>query len=202
MSTRTMPVTVDHVVASWAKRTRQNDLDGGSTNCNYLNSESAQLVRQTNSYVPSVQDQHMTMRREMHSQRYLIGRLPHGSDLLEEITRICREESVRLGRVDAIGAVRKARIAYYDQDARDYRYIEMDRELELTKLVGNVTLKEDQPMVHAHLTLADKEGKAFGGHLAPGTVVFACEFIIQVFDGPSLTRSYDQETGLQLWSMD
>ncbi len=71
---------------------------------------------------------------------------------------------------------------------------------EITKLVGNVSLKEGRPMVHAHVTLAD-EGKAFGGHLAPGTVVFACEFIIQVFEGVSLTRSLDAETGLQLWGM-
>jgi len=143
----------------------------------------------------------MTTWREIHSSRYLIGRLQHGSDLLDEITRICREENVQLGWVEALGAVSKARIAYYDQEARDYRFIEMDRELEITKLVGNVSLKDGQPMVHAHVTLADKEGKASGGHLAPGTVVFACEFIIQIFEGTSLTRSHDPETGLQLWSM-
>ena len=34
-------------------------------------------------------------------------------------------------------------------------------------------------MVHAHVTLGDAEGRAFGGHLAAGTPVFACEFVIQ-----------------------
>jgi len=143
----------------------------------------------------------MTLWREIHSSRYLIGRLQWGSDLLEEITRICREEKVRLGRVEAFGAVSKARLAYYDQQAREYRFIDMEKDLELTKLVGNVSLKEGEPIVHAHVTLADKDGRAYGGHLAPGTLVFACEFIIQAFDGPLLTRSYDAETGLQLWSM-
>ncbi len=70
----------------------------------------------------------MTMWREIHSSRYLIGRLQHGSDLLDEVTRICKEENIQLGRVEALGAVSKARIAYYDQEARDYRFIEMDRE--------------------------------------------------------------------------
>jgi len=121
--------------------------------------------------------------------------------LLDEITRICREERVRLGWVEALGAVSRARIAYYDQKAREYRFIDMQKDLEITKLVGNVSLKDGEPMVHAHVTLADKDGGAYGGHLSPGTVVFACEFIIQAFDGPMLTRSYDAETGLQLWSM-
>ena len=143
----------------------------------------------------------MTIWQEIHSSRYLIGKLQHGSDLLDEITIVCREEDIQLGRVEALGAVSKARIAYYDQEARDYRFMQLDRELEITKLVGNISLKDGQSMVHAHVTLADKNGKAFGGHLAQGTVVFACEFIIQIFQGPSLTRSHDSETGLQLWSM-
>ena len=111
------------------------------------------------------------------------------------------EEKVQLGRVEALGAVSKARLAYYDQQAREYRFIDMEKDLEITKLVGNVSLKDGEPMAHVHVTLADREGRAYGGHLAQGTVVFACEFIIEAFEGSLLTRSYDVETGLQLWSM-
>jgi len=49
--------------------------------------------------------------------------------------------------------------------------------------------------------LADKRGNAYGGHLAPGTVVFACEFILEIFDGPVLQRGFDETTGLFLWTM-
>jgi uncharacterized protein len=67
--------------------------------------------------------------------------------------------------------------------------------------VGNISLKDGNPMVHAHITLADEAGKAYGGHLIPGTVVFACEFILQVFEQPLLERGFDEATGLPLWSM-
>ena len=40
---------------------------------------------------------------------------------------------------------------------------------------------------------------AFGGHLAQGTIIFACEIIIHAFEGPELTISYDDITGLPLW---
>ena len=49
------------------------------------------------------------------------------------------------------------------------------------------------------MTLSDEKGNAFGGHLAQGTVIFACEIIVHAFEGPKLTRSYDETTGLPLW---
>ncbi len=55
-------------------------------------------------------------------------------------------------------------------------------------------------MVHAHLTLGDSEGRAFGRHLAPGTLVFACEFAILEHESAiPLERQMDEPTGLFLW---
>lgn len=130
-----------------------------------------------------------------------MGRLPFGSDLLEEITGICLEKDIRLGRVEALGAVQRSVLGFYDQKAREYSYFTLESPMEITKLVGNISVKEGQPMVHAHITLGDEEGRAFGGHLSAGTTVFACEVIIQAFEGPELTRQYDEETGLPLWKM-
>jgi predicted DNA-binding protein with PD1-like motif len=50
-----------------------------------------------------------------------------------------------------------------------------------------------------HLTLADRDGRAFGGHAAPGCVVFACELVLSELHGPSLERAHDETTGLPLW---
>jgi hypothetical protein len=130
-----------------------------------------------------------------------MGRLPHGSDLLEELTTICRDQGFSCGRIEAIGAVQKASIGYYDQSSRTYEYMQFDEALEILKLCGNISIKDGEPMVHAHITLGDKEGRAFGGHLGPGTIVFACECLIEAFEGPAFERAYDEETGLPLWDM-
>jgi len=129
-----------------------------------------------------------------------MGRLEHGADLLDELTAVCAENSVSLGWLNALGAVQRARLGYYDQDAREYRYFDLGRHLEIANLVGNVSLKDGKPIIHAHVTLADSDGNAFGGHLAQGTVVFACEFRIQVLDGPEFSRGFDDTTGLPLWT--
>jgi predicted DNA-binding protein with PD1-like motif len=138
--------------------------------------------------------------KRMRAKDVLLGRLQRGDDLLEALTDLVRREGVRLGRLEALGAVEKARVGYYDQAAYEYRYLDFDQDLEILALVGNVSLRDGQPMVHAHLTLGDAQGRAFGGHLAPGTRVFACEFAVEVLEGAEFHRGHDEATRLPLWT--
>ncbi|HUT46261.1 MAG TPA: PPC domain-containing DNA-binding protein [Sedimentisphaerales bacterium] len=143
----------------------------------------------------------MAIYNEIKRTKTFMGKLKFGGDLLEELTSICEEKDICLGSTEALGAVQKARFGFYDQKARKYDFIEIDKPLEITKLIGNISLRDGKPMVHAHITLSDSQGNAFGGHLAPGTIVFACEFIINSYDGPDHIRDYDEQTGLPLWKI-
>ena len=143
----------------------------------------------------------MTEFKPVSSREIFMGKLSCGCDLLEELTDVCVKLNVRLGRVEAIGAIQKARIGFYNQESREYQFSSLDCPLEIAHLIGNVSLKDGKPFVHAHVTLADEEGKSYGGHLAPGTLVFACEFVLEAFDGERFERGPDEETGLPLWSI-
>lgn len=140
------------------------------------------------------------MQLKVKEGRVLMGRLPKGADLLESLTDICSRKGIKLGEVRAIGAVSRARIGYYDQTERVYRFLEFNDHLEITSLVGNVSLKDGKPFVHAHVTLADEKGSVFGGHLAEGTLIFAAEYVIREFLSTEIpAREFDDETGLYLW---
>ncbi|MBF0104208.1 MAG: DNA-binding protein [Deltaproteobacteria bacterium] len=141
----------------------------------------------------------MTILRNVKAAENFMGRLTHNADLLDELTRICVENNIKMGRIDAIGAVKKACVGFYDQDKRVYEYITYNKPLEILNLTGNVSIKDGAPMVHAHVTLADHDGTAFGGHLAKGTIVFACEYTLTSFSGELLERGMDGETSLPLW---
>jgi len=134
------------------------------------------------------------------SERILMGKLDCGSDLLGELIDICTQEKIHLGRVEAIGAVSRARLGYYHQEGHEYRHHTVNQPLEISSLQGNISLKEGSPFVHAHVVLSGIRGRSWGGHLSSGTEVYACEFIIEVFSGPDLSRVYDRETGLHLWN--
>ncbi|MFP4168500.1 MAG: PPC domain-containing DNA-binding protein [Desulfonatronovibrionaceae bacterium] len=142
----------------------------------------------------------MHLCREVKPERIFMGRLERGSDLLGSLGEICLEKDIRLGRVEAIGAVERARLQYYCQDDRTYQDLALDRPMEILSLKGNVSLKQGSPLIHAHLTLAGEKGWAVGGHLAPGTMVFACEYVLEQFLGPDFSREHDQTTGLPLWT--
>jgi len=132
--------------------------------------------------------------------RFFVGRMKKGDDLLGALERFCREKKITLGEVRALGAVASARVGFYDQAARKYMYHDFKEPLEILNLTGNISLKDDEPFVHAHVTLSDGKGAAFGGHLAEGTPVFACEFTIrELVAEKRLERALDDETGLFLW---
>ena len=143
----------------------------------------------------------MTETRVVKSKKIIMGKLSYGCDLLEELTKVCSDNEIKLGKISAIGAVQKSCIGYYNQIKREYRFINSEKHSEILNLTGNVSIKDDKPFVHAHVTLADEAGNAHGGHLASGTTVFACEFIIQPFDGSDFIRGIDEKTGLPLWEI-
>jgi predicted DNA-binding protein with PD1-like motif len=131
--------------------------------------------------------------------RAFVGRLATRSDLVEEIEHYCAEQSVLAAWVTVIGAVRRARYAYYEQ--KEHRYLEMGSEThhEIAGFVGNISLRENKPYLHAHATFADASGATVGGHLLRGIEVFAAEVTIREMADVSLVRQHDEETGLALW---
>ncbi|MDF1536837.1 MAG: DNA-binding protein [bacterium] len=132
--------------------------------------------------------------------RAFIGRLPSGADLLESLTAVCRYENVRFGVVTAIGAVSSARLGYYKQDEQEYmECLNIEKGLEIVSCLGNMSLKEGEIFVHTHVILSDKEGRCYGGHLMPGTRVFAAEYCIRELVGKPYSREWDAVTGLALW---
>ncbi len=132
--------------------------------------------------------------------RIFIGRFRSRADLLESLTDFCVREGIRLGIFSVIGALSSARLGYYDQDAKQYvECVRLDKKLEIASCIGNISLKDSKVFVHAHITLADLQGKCHGGHLMPGAAVFAAEYYIKELTGGVLERRSDPETGLSLW---
>lgn len=132
--------------------------------------------------------------------RTIVCQLPYGSDLLDEMTSIVRREKITLGRIQALGATIRARVAYYDQDTKVYNPLDFPGGMEILNVHGNVSLRDGGPFVHAHILLGDPRGNTVGGHLLQGTKLFACELIIDEYSGPALERAQDARTGLFLWT--
>lgn len=136
---------------------------------------------------------------EFKQGRIFTGRLPHGGDLINSIEEFCKKASIRMAAFSVIGAVSSATIGAYDQKQQVYVTFKEDVALEIVSCIGNVSLKDGKPFIHAHILLADEQGKTIGGHLFSETIIYAGEINLQELTGKPMERTYDNETGLMLW---
>jgi hypothetical protein len=139
----------------------------------------------------------------MRSASYKLGRtflceLKYNSELVRSIADFAKEKRIKMAVFTVIGAVKQARLAYYDQARHEYKKIKLDRPLEIASCSGNLSLKDGGPFAHIHAVLADAAGKTYAGHLIKATI-FAAELHLQELLGEKLEREYDQTTGLALW---
>ena len=102
------------------------------------------------------------------------------------------------GSFTAIGGVQNANVGYFLGNGK-YSTVSIEGPLEIVSCVGNISMKDGLPFVHAHIALADKKGNMFGGHLMPGCMVGATfEVTINAYEAMSLIRELDSKSGTYL----
>ena len=127
----------------------------------------------------------------------IIRKLNHDADLCGEIKRVCAEEKIDTGWFNAVGALKKLSVAFYDQKKKTYGKIEFDEPCEITSCMGNISLVDGEIFVHAHINVSGEKGAVKGGHLLD-SVIFAAELCVFPSD-EILEREFDSVTGLKLW---
>jgi predicted DNA-binding protein with PD1-like motif len=137
---------------------------------------------------------------EFNSNSNMLVRVEHNSDLIKFITELATKKGITAASFTAIGAVKRAKLGFYDQQKHEYLEINVNSSHEIASCIGNISLKNGKPFVHAHAVLADKEGNTKAGHLFEG-IVFAAEVHLNVLEGVELKRKYDEATTLSLWDI-
>ena len=130
--------------------------------------------------------------------RSFLVRAEHDSDLVQFVTELAEKEGITVATFTAIGALKRAKLEFYDQEKHEYQEIALDSPQEIASCVGNISVKDGKTFVHAHAVLADKNGNTKAGHLLEG-IIFAAEVHLRELKGAKLERKYDKVTGLALW---
>lgn len=134
--------------------------------------------------------------------RRFVGRLPHGKDLITSIENFCTVSAIQMATFSVIGAVSSATLGTYDQKQHVYVTFTENSPMKILLCTGNVSKKDGDPAIHAHIVLGDEHGKIIGGHLFSETLLFAGEIDLQEITGKPLERVYDNTTGLMLWNFE
>ena len=131
----------------------------------------------------------------------IIVSLAPGEEIVESLTAFCGERNIRLATVSGIGAVNRLKVGLFDPLNKQYHASEFQRDFEITALAGTVTQMEGKPYPHLHITVADREHRAFGGHLNLAVVSAACEIVLTVLPG-SVNRRFSEKIGLNMMAFD
>ena len=118
-------------------------------------------------------------------------------DVVPLLLQFAEDNRLSSARFSGIGGFQSVRVGYYDPDARDYQPIDINQQVELLSLVGNLARKDGKPALHAHVLVAKRDGSAHGGHLLEGRVWPTMEIML-VETPAQLQRTMDQVTGLPL----
>ncbi len=138
--------------------------------------------------------------RELSIGRNFVARVKYDSDLLKFVTELARKKRVTIATFIAIGALKNAKLGFYDQKKHEYSETLLLTSQEIASCIGNVSIKDDAPFVHAHAVLADQNGNTHAGHLLEGKV-FAAEIHLTELEGAKFVRKNDPVTGLSLWEI-
>jgi uncharacterized protein len=102
--------------------------------------------------------------------------------LMESITRTAKKCGVSGASLTGLGALKAASLGFYHLHKKEYARKQFDDEFELVSLTGNITLKDGEPYVHAHIVLGDTEFRCWGGHLFEALVAVTAEITVVPFD--------------------
>jgi predicted DNA-binding protein with PD1-like motif len=138
--------------------------------------------------------------------KIIVSRIKNGSDLLLSLQKIVDNSGIRSAIIiSGVGLLGKARIRNCKSLPSDFPITDSNRSfnsfkrpLEILGLSGNVSVSEENTLVHAHLTLSyvdDGKIKVIGGHLIEGCKIFGfAEITLMELTDIEMVKNYDPET--------
>ena len=123
--------------------------------------------------------------------------LSDSDEAMRSLAAFAQQRQLKAAQFTAIGAFSRVVVAYFDWKSKTYRNIPIDEQVEVLSLVGDVSIEDGKPKIHAHVVVGKADATAHGGHLVEGHVRPTLEIVLT--ETPShLRRRHDPVSGLSL----
>ena len=123
--------------------------------------------------------------------------LATGEEAVKALTSFAVDQRLAASHFTAIGAFSRAVVAYFDWSAKQYRHMSIGEQVEVLSLIGDITIEDNKPKLHAHVVVGKADASAHGGHLIEASVRPTLEIVVTETPRP-LHRRFDRESGLAL----
>lgn len=120
-----------------------------------------------------------------------------GDEVIAGLKQVALEYKLAASHFTAIGALREATLGFFDITEKNYHEIPVDGQLEVLSLIGDISLSDADPTIHAHVVLGRVDATTRGGHLMRGIVRPTLEVVVT--ESPAhLHRKFSPKYGLSL----
>jgi predicted DNA-binding protein with PD1-like motif len=139
------------------------------------------------------------LRFQQIGDRYQL-RIESGEAVAATLKVFLAAKSIGFAQMTGLGAVSSASIAYLRAERKEYENHTLDEQMEVVSLIGNVALKDGEPFLHIHVTLARSDLSVVGGHFLDATVSPLLEIWLAPED-TTVNRVFDESCGLYLMDL-
>jgi predicted DNA-binding protein with PD1-like motif len=139
------------------------------------------------------------MKFQQFGDRYQL-RLEDGERVAETLLGWLKAHSIGYATMTGLGAVSAAKVSYWNATSREYEPHQLDEQMEVVSLIGNVTIKEGAPFTHIHVTLGRRDLSIVGGHFNDMTVHPNLEIWLSP-ESEAVERTLDEASGIFLMNL-
>jgi len=130
--------------------------------------------------------------------RVIVGKVEPNEDLVDSIIEMIKKYNIKSGFIKCIGALKTFTIGFYIIDSKEYKMKTFNENVELISCIGNIAYKDEEPIIHLHVSLGRGDYSVIGGHLSkPSIVSVTGEVSIYEID-KKLYRANDPQFNLSL----
>jgi uncharacterized protein len=120
------------------------------------------------------------------------------TSIVDALTDFVTKKEITAGEISGLGAVNKAILRYFDPATKQYVDKTFSEQMEISNLVGNISVSEGEPLLHLHITLGRSDYSAIAGHLMDANVRGACELFVRPLNTVA-KKIFKPEIGLKFY---
>ncbi len=121
-----------------------------------------------------------------------------GDEAFSGLLDFADRHGITAAHFTAIGALRKATLAWFDPQKKMYKKIPIEEQSEVLSMVGDIAEYKGRPAVHAHMVAGLSDGTTRGGHVIEAQVFPTLEVMVTVDSRSMHKRLTDMDLAL-IW---
>ncbi len=116
------------------------------------------------------------------SRRYVL-RFDKGEEVFAGLTEFASKNQVQAATFWGIGTVSEADLGFYNSFLKQYRSKPILENFEILSLIGNISMLDGKPSLHAHGSFGRTDFSVVGGHVFKLVTLATCEIFLIKLDG-------------------